>query len=259
MEKKKRGSSRHGTVRKKDFDFHSDKIMIDADEYKEAIEWIGNEIAYYSGNGDVTEDKTFLPWFEYLAKESLHAVGFKRDALEDKEKLDKSINLLRFQGMISSNCGRIPLQNGFPPGTFTTTEDNLTFRVNNRIEAALRTLKTIEVLRPLLVNDGVVNKESMKVCLRTIELMINQIRAGYIGGLATQQIEGIEKGAEGGKKSGKGRREKAELTKEAWQEEADKIWRKHPTWSKRQIATEVEKRIGGNPDTIRKSIIKPLP
>lgn len=258
MEKKKRGSSRHSPVRARDFDFHPDNITKDADEYKEAIEWIGNLIAYYSGNDDVTEDETFLPWFESIAKRRLHHAGFKRELLEDKKELDKTINVLRFQGMISPDCGRIPLQNGFPPGTFET-EDNLTYRINIDIEASLRTLKSIEVLRQLLVNDGVVNKEAMKIYLRSIELMINQMRSGHLGWLATKQIEAIEKGAESGKKSGKVRGEKAKATKEAQQAEAENKWWGHPTLKNIEVARKIAKKSGGNIDTIRKSIKKPLP
>jgi hypothetical protein len=63
----------------------------------------------------------------------------------------------------------------------------------------------------------------------------------------------------GGVKSGKIRQEKAKPTAEAWQAEAEKIWRKHPAWKNRRVAADIEKRIGGNADTIRKSIKKPLP
>jgi hypothetical protein len=66
----------------------------------------------------------------------------------------------------------------------------------------------------------------------------------------------IRKGKKGGEKSGKTRRVKAKLTKEAWQAEAEKIWRKHPKWSSSQVAKEIVKQSGGNVDTIRKSIKK---
>ena len=71
--------------------------------------------------------------------------------------------------------------------------------------------------------------------------------------------EVVDGGRDGGKKSGKVRLEKAKTIKQAWQREAEKIWRKHPAWSKKDIAREITKRIGGNIDTIRKSIQKPLP
>ena len=71
--------------------------------------------------------------------------------------------------------------------------------------------------------------------------------------------EVINGGKDGGKKSGKVRLEKSKTIKQARQREAEKIWRKHPEWSKSDIAREITKRIGGNVHTIRKSIQKPLP
>jgi len=256
MKKKNKDSSRHDTVRGNIFDFHPDRIMLDADEYREAIEWIGNEITYYSEYDSVTEDKTFLPWFECIAKSKLHSAGFKWKRLEDKKELEKTINVLNYQGTISPDCGRIPLQNGFPPKTFSISEDDLTFRINTQIDATLRTLKSIASIKQLLVKDGVVNKEAMKVYLHTIELMINQMKAGYLGRLAALQIKIIEKGAEGGKKSGKVRQTKAKSIHDTWQDEAEKFWKKHPAWGKPAVAKKIAEKIGGNPETIRKSIKK---
>jgi len=255
MEKGKKGSSHPVALKKRDLDFHPDRIMVDADEYREAVDWIDNQVVYGSGE----EDRTFLPWFESLAKQTLRAAGFKRETLEDKEKLGKSINLLRFQRRISVDCGRIPPQNGFPTGTFTISEDNLTFQIDIQVEAALRTLETIEALRQLLADGGVVNREAMKVYLLSIELMINQLNTGHLGGLAARQLEIPEKGKEGGKKSGMIRGERANRTKKAWQTEADKIWERHPGWGKLEVGKRIAEKIGGKAGTIRKSIKKLLP
>ena len=78
----------------------------------------------------------------------------------------------------------------------------------------------------------------------------------HLFGVVEKVVNG---GKRGGEKSGKIRKEKAIPTKQAQQEEANKIWQRRPTWSKLQVATEIKKRIGGNPDTIRKSIQKPHP
>lgn len=66
-------------------------------------------------------------------------------------------------------------------------------------------------------------------------------------------------GKSGGDKSAEVRQEKARSTTEIEQTEADKIWRKHPTWGKPMIAEKVAEKIGGKPGTIRKHIKKPLP
>jgi len=75
-------------------------------------------------------------------------------------------------------------------------------------------------------------------------------------------IEGSKiNGAKGGDKSARVRRLKAEPIKEAWQAEADKIWQKtkNSKLSKSSVAKLIAKKIDGNPDTIRRSIKKPLP
>ncbi|MFH1490301.1 MAG: hypothetical protein ABII06_15455 [Pseudomonadota bacterium] len=69
----------------------------------------------------------------------------------------------------------------------------------------------------------------------------------------------VDGGGRGGKISGKVRREKAKSIRGNWQTEAEKIWKKHPAWKNRSVATKVAERIGGNPNTIRKSIQKTLP
>jgi hypothetical protein len=66
-------------------------------------------------------------------------------------------------------------------------------------------------------------------------------------------------GENGGKISAEIRKEKARSTKEVEQAEADKIWRRRPSKSNAQVGKEVGELIGGNPDTIRKRIKKPLP
>lgn len=69
----------------------------------------------------------------------------------------------------------------------------------------------------------------------------------------------VDGGKDGGKKSGKIRFEKTKTRKEQWQAEADKIWKKHPTWGKLSVAKKIEEKIGGTFETIRKYINKPLP
>jgi len=68
----------------------------------------------------------------------------------------------------------------------------------------------------------------------------------------------IDGGRNGGKKSGKVRLEKTKQLKEQWQKDAEKIWKKHPTWKNKRVAEYIA-RNGENTDTIRKSIKKPTP
>jgi len=70
--------------------------------------------------------------------------------------------------------------------------------------------------------------------------------------------EVINGGRDGGKKSGKVRLEKSKSKKQLRQQEAEKIWLKNPELSKSRTAMIIKGRIGGNSDTIRKTIQKPL-
>jgi hypothetical protein len=69
----------------------------------------------------------------------------------------------------------------------------------------------------------------------------------------------VDGGKDGGTKSGKSRQEKAKPIKDSWQAEAEKIWKKHPTWGKISVAKIIEEKIGNPFETIRKYIKKPLP
>lgn len=88
---------------------------------------------------------------------------------------------------------------------------------------------------------------AMKARIRPVEPLIEMGQKNVSGGI------------DGGKKSGKNRRLKAEPTKANWQTEAEKIWKKHPAWSNSAVAVEIAKRIGGNIGTIRRSIKKTTP
>ncbi|MHB8092773.1 MAG: hypothetical protein ACYDH8_14425 [Syntrophales bacterium] len=70
---------------------------------------------------------------------------------------------------------------------------------------------------------------------------------------------GAKTGKPAGIKSGKVRRQTAEQKWALWQAEAEKIWKKHPTWKNDPVAKKVAEITGDNPGTIRKKIKKPLP
>jgi hypothetical protein len=73
--------------------------------------------------------------------------------------------------------------------------------------------------------------------------------------LSEQVVAG---GRSGGQKSAKIRGEKATTIKQENQKRALKIWKKHPAWTNSDVARKIQKDHGGNVDTIRKSIQKPL-
>jgi len=174
------------------FQKHPTDRMIATDEYEEVLEWINNETHCAEQDAIIPDDLPFLQWFECETKSRLLAAGFKKEKLDDKKELNKIIGILKFQGMISPNCGRIPLQNSFPPGTFTISEDELTFWVDIQIEAAIQTLKSIEIIKRLLVKDDVVDKNALEVYLRTVQLMISLTRTGNVAKYARIAMEETE-------------------------------------------------------------------
>lgn len=232
--------------------------LITSDEWDHVRNHIDEELKCCDIKGGLKpDDLPFIVFCESIIKSKLITDGFKKDTLDDPNKLELIFKALSEQGRKYA----IPVWQHrlFPIGLFKLSDDNRTFWVKPDVDAALRTLESVEVIKNLLVgNDGSVNKNAVKIFLRSFELTINLARAGLVPKMAMQGAKVVDGGKNGGKESGRVRRMKAEPTKESWQAEAEKIWQKHPAWKNRRVAAGIEKRIGGNPDTIRKSIKKPL-
>jgi len=103
------------------------------------------------------------------------------------------------------------------------------------------------------------NHDFLMVCFYHLGVLAQQADIRPIEPFFEAGKLSVDGGNPGGKKSGKVRKEKADLTQDAWQDEADKIWKRHPTRKNKPVAEMVAKKIGGNVGTIRKSIQKPLP
>ena len=112
------------------------------------------------------------------------------------------------------------------------------------------------------IRESINDEESRRTVTQALHLFVIMLRLGNIPKLmsagAVHIRRNVRSGAVGGEKSGKVRNDKMKPSKESWQAEADKIWKKHPTWMNKPVAEMVVKRIGGNVGTIRKSIKKPL-
>lgn len=130
---------------------------------------------------------------------------------------------------------------------------------NPDIEAALAGLVSIRKLKDILIDNGKVDKRSIKVFLYSLEMIINLLRAGVTPKFARTQVKTILGGEKGGKKSGKVRFKRSTNNKQIWQQEAEKIWKKHSMLSKAGTARLIYENLGGNIDTIRRSIKKSLP
>ncbi|MEN6621346.1 MAG: hypothetical protein ABFD50_07350 [Smithella sp.] len=66
----------------------------------------------------------------------------------------------------------------------------------------------------------------------------------------------VQEGKLCGQKSGEVRRDKTKTVADRWQEEANKIWKKHPTWSCNRVAGNIAAKTSESKETIRKKIKK---
>lgn len=133
----------------------------------------------------------FFLYFEDTIKDKLIGVGFKKEIIEDKKDFGSLIYIINFeQGRTFKNHSwDLDTPYGFPAGTYKVSEDSHTMWINSDIDAALRVLESIRIMKELLINNGVVNKDAVKVYLRTLELTINLTRAGNIPMLAIAESD----------------------------------------------------------------------
>ena len=132
--------------------------------------------------------------FEGVMKEKLTNVGFRKEDIEDKRNFKKILEILDNQGIAYQGWqwDKYPPY-GLPSGSFTISKDNRLMWVKMDIDAALRTLESISIIKGLLANNGKINKEAVKVYLRTLELTVNLLRAGVVPELAVSEAEKKEK------------------------------------------------------------------
>jgi hypothetical protein len=202
----------------------------------------------------------FMLLFEGVIKDKLINAGFEKKDIEDIKHFEKLIMILDEQGLRYSHWQwdkNPPF--GLPAGSFTISKDNHTMWVKRDIEAALRTLESISIVKGLLMDDRKINTYAVKVYLRTLELTINLMRAGIVPRLAATGVKTVSGGEKGGKKSGKTRQDKATRNSEIYQKEADKVWKKHSTWGALEVSKKVSEKIGQPAETIRRKIKKSLP
>lgn len=157
--------------------------LITTDEWDHVRYLISEELKCCDVKGGLDPaDLPFFPYFEGKTKKKLIEVGFKKEIIEDKQKIKKLIYVLDFEQAQKFLHHRWDLNPpyGFPSGTYKLSEDNHTMWINSDIESALRALESITILKGLLFNNGIVNKEAVKVYLHSFELIINLSRSGAI-------------------------------------------------------------------------------
>jgi hypothetical protein len=180
------------------YEFPTDS-MIATDEWDHARYMIGEELKICDFKGTFLEGHLpFFSWFRGEIKDKLKKAGFKKSIIENKKRLETTMKNLNRQG---KGNAYLSTNDGFPYGfpSEVVEFDNVNkglYWIKSDIDAALRTLESLEILKELLVTDGVVNKEAVKVYLRSLELIINLSRAGNVPALAVSEADKRQKSLE---------------------------------------------------------------
>ena len=169
--------------------------LLATDEWDHMRDLIGEELRCCEVKGGLhPADLPFILYFEGKMKAKLIKAGFDKDALNNPEELELILLELNKQGIKYDHPKwRYNPPYGIPTESFTLSSDDCILWVKPDIEAALRAFESITIIKGLLVNDGVPNKEAVKVYLRSLELMINLSRAGNVPELAVSEADKREK------------------------------------------------------------------
>ena len=169
--------------------------LITTDEWDHVRDLIGGELKCCEVEGGLNPaDLPFILYFEGKMKDKLIKAGFDKEALDNPEELELILKELDKQGITYDHPKwRYNPPYGFPSGSFILSSDNCILWIKPDIDAALRVLESIAIIKGLLVNNGLPNKEAVKVYLRSLELIINLSRAGNISELAISETEKREK------------------------------------------------------------------
>ena len=126
--------------------------------------------------------------FEAEIKKKLIAAGFKKESLDDSYLLGNLVRKLNEQGREYAfhevYCMRGYMQDslahcGYPTAVLIMNKNKTMFWVKPDVEAALRTLVSLKLIRPLLKDI-----KDVKIYMYTMELVVNLLRSGIIPKLA---------------------------------------------------------------------------
>jgi hypothetical protein len=133
----------------------------------------------------------FIAYFEGEIKGKLIKAGFEKDdIINNQERLEIILKGLDNQGTtIYGVWNYPPFAYGYPADTVILNDNKSMYWIKPEIEAALRALESLSIIKGMLVKGGLVNKEAARVYLRSLELIINLSKAGNIPKLACAEIE----------------------------------------------------------------------
>lgn len=129
----------------------------------------------------------FIAYFEREIKRKLIKAGFKDNIFEDQTDFQITLQILDKQRKgVYGTWDHI--LSGYPANVVTFSEDRTIFWIKPDVEAALRALESITIIKRLLVNEKSVNFEAHRVYLRSLELVINLARMGTIPQMAKAEV-----------------------------------------------------------------------
>lgn len=232
--------------------------IITSDEWDHVRYQIGEEIKAcdYKESGEFYSKRgfPFLRSFEFWIETRLIKAGFKKSIITNKKRLEATIKNLNCQGMGNAYLWTNKnLPYGFPAKVVKIDEDNKKlFWIKSDIEAALLALESIKTLKGLLIKNGAVNNEGVKIYLHTLEMTINLSRAGNI---SEKAIQG-ERQSIGQSKKGQKHRKVKGMTPEERETRNEGIRAAFKKWKKKENAFCIK--YGGkhdlSPSAIRKII-----
>ena len=158
------------------------EAILTSDKWNHFRYLIEEELKGLAINKDIkAEYLPFIGYFECKIKEKLLNAGFKKEIIEDPEELKSLITVLNKQG-IKNSFHRYDLQppDAFPPSAYNVSEDHHTIWINADIETALRALESAKILQGLLIKNDYINKDAVRVYLRSLEMIINLARTGNL-------------------------------------------------------------------------------
>lgn len=157
-----------------------DDIII-SDEWDHVRYLIGEHLKGLEVAGEVRrKELPFFAHFEHEIKSKLIKAGFRKEIIDNQKRFGAVLNGLNNQGktIYGARDGEWkypPFAYGYPADVVILNDDKSMYWIKPDIEAALRTLESITIMKGLLLN-----KEAIKVYLRSFELTINLSRAGLI-------------------------------------------------------------------------------
>lgn len=175
------------------------------DSWDRMRELISEELRCCEVKGGVNpKDLPFFSYFEVKIQKKLLEAGFKKSIIENKKRLEAIVKNLDMQGIGNAYLwtkNGIPY--GFPFKVVTFDEKNKKlYWVDADIEAAIRGLKSLTTMKELFVQDGIVDRNAVKIYLHSLEMIINILRAGNV---PKKAIQGERLSVENSKKAKKER------------------------------------------------------